>query len=256
MKHSDKKNEFDDLMKNAFDGFEMEPNESVWANIEKDLDKKKKSTVVLWVTRMSIAASLLLLLGVGLYQINYNVDATETQNLASTTLKADSIEEEISKEKKVEKISEPMQPVEKSQRLAEVVEIKTRSNRSSKVEKKSLNVASKNKKIERTQEEKDAIELLKKFEEKAQSNNTSPVAEPEQKRPVIVKPVPSPSVASNGTKNQIDVIDMLNIVASKVSGDESKLVAINETKSVSGNSRKKVQVDLGIIKFRRVKNTE
>jgi hypothetical protein len=244
MKHSDKKNDFDDLMKNAFDGFEMEPNESVWGNIEKDLDKKKKSTVVLWVTRMSIAASLLLLLGVGLYQINYNVDATESQNLASTTLKADST------------ISLPLQPIEKSQRLAEVVEIKTKSNRSSKVEKKSLKVASKNKIIERTQEEKDAIELLKKFEEKAQSNNSLPVSEPEQKRPVIIKPVPSPSIASNGSKNQIDVIDMLNIVASKVSGDESKLVAINETKSVSGSSRKKVQVDLGIVKFRRIKNTD
>lgn len=244
MKHSDKKNEFDDLMKNAFDGFEMEPNESVWANIEKDLDKKKKSTVVLWVTRMSIAASLLLLLGVGLYQINYNVDATDSQNLASTTLKADS------------NISLPLQPIEKSQRLAEVVEIKTKSNRSSKVEKKSLKLASKNKIIERTQEEKDAIELLKKFEEKVQSNNSLPVSEPEQKRPVIIKPVPSPTIASNGSKNQIDVIDMLNIVASKVSGDESKLVAINETKSASGTSRKKVQVDLGIVKFRRIKNTD
>ncbi|MFN5704946.1 MAG: hypothetical protein ACK45U_03745 [bacterium] len=244
MKHSDKKNEFDDLMKNAFDGFEMEPNESVWVNIEKDLDKKKKSTVVLWVTRMSIAASLLLLLGVGLYQINYNVDATESQNLASTTLKADST------------ISLPLQPIEKSQRLAEVVEIKTKSNRSSKVEKKSLKVASKNKIIERTQEEKDAIELLKKFEEKAQTNNSLPVSEPEQKRPVIIKPIPSPTIASNGSKNQIDVIDMLNMVASKVTGDESKLVAINETKSVSGSSRKKVQVDLGIVKFRRIKNTD
>ncbi len=255
MKHSDKKNEFDDLMKNTFDGFEMEPSEKVWMNIEKDLDKKKKSTVVLWVSRMSIAASVMLMLGVGLYQINYNNDATETQNLASTTKKADSTEEIKSTEKKVEKISEPMQPIEKSQRLAEVVEIKTKSNRSSKVEKKSLKVVSKNNNIERTQEEKEAIELLKKFEEKAQSNNTLPVTEPEQKRPVIVKPVPSPSIANNGSKNQIDVIDMLNIVASKVSGDESKLVAINETKSVSGASRKKVQVDLGIVKFRRIKNT-
>jgi hypothetical protein len=237
MKHSDKKNEFDDLMKNAFDGFEMEPSEKVWMNIEKDLDKKKKSTVVLWVSRMSIAASVLLILGLGLYQINYNNDATETLNLASTTLKADS------------KISLPLQPIEKSQRLAEVVEIKTKSNRSSKV-------TSKNNNIERTQEEKDAIELLKKFEEKARSNNTLPLTELEQKRPIIVKPVPSPSLASNGSKNQIDVIDMLNIVASKVTGDESKLVAINETKSVSGASRKKVQVDLGIVKFRRIKNTD
>jgi hypothetical protein len=49
---------------------------------------------------------------------------------------------------------------------------------------------------------------------------------------------------------------MLNMVASKVTGDESKLVAINETKSVSGSSRKKVQVDLGIVKFRRIKNTD
>lgn len=244
MKHSDKKNEFDDLMKNAFDGFEMKPSEKVWMNIEKDLDKKKKSTVVLWVSRMSIAASVLLILGLGLYQINYNNDATETLNLASTTLKADS------------KISLPLQPIEKSQRLAEVVEIKTKSNRSSKVEKKSLKVTSKNNNIERTQEEKDAIELLKKFEEKARSNNTLPLTELEQKRPIIVKPVPSPSLASNGSKNQIDVIDMLNIVASKVTGDESKLVAINETKSVSGASRKKVQVDLGIVKFRRIKNTD
>jgi hypothetical protein len=68
--------------------------------------------------------------------------------------------------------------------------------------------------------------------------------------------VPSPTIAKNGSNNKIDVIDMLNIVASKVTGDESKLVAINETKSVSGASRKKVQVDLGIVKFRRVKNTD
>lgn len=255
MKHSDK-NDFDELMKNAFDDFEMEPKESVWMNIEKELDKKKKSTVVLWVSRMSIAASVLLLLGVGLYQINYNEDATDNQKLASTTLKVDSIDEKKSIEKKVEKISESKQPNEKSQRLAEVVEIKTKSNRSSKVEKKSLNVVSKNKKTERTQEEKDAIELLKKYEEKVQSNNTLPIVEPEQKKPVIAKPVPSPSVASNGSKNQIDVIDMLNIVASKVTGEESKLVAVNETKSTTGASRKKVQVDLGIVKFRRIKNTE
>lgn len=255
MKHSDKRNEFDDLMKNAFDGFEMEPSEKVWMGIEKDLDKNKKSTVVLWISRMSIAASLLLLLGVGLYQINYNGDATNQQNLASTNTKAVDTTENSTAEKKVEKISAPMQPIEKSERLAEVVEIKTRSNRSSKVEKKTLNIASKNKSIDRTQEEKDALELLKKFEEKEQSNNTIPSSEIEPKKQVIAKPVPMPSIASSSTKTQIDVIDMLNIVASKVTGDDKKLVAINESKTNEGSARKKVQVDLGIVKFRRIKNT-
>lgn len=255
MKHSDKRNEFDDLMKNAFDGFEMEPSEKVWMGIEKDLDKNKKSTVVLWVSRMSIAASLLLLLGVGLYQINYNGDATNDQNLASTNMKAADTTENSTTEKKVEKISEPMQPIEKSERLAEVVEIKTKSSRSSKVEKKTLNVTSRNKKIERTQEEKDALELLKKFEEKEQGNNTVPSNEIEPKKSVIAKPVPMPSIASSGTKNQIDVIDVLNLVASKVTGEEKQLVAINESKTSEGSARKKVQVDLGIVKFRRIKNT-
>lgn len=256
MKHSDKKNEFDELMKNAFDGFEIEPSEKVWMGIEKELDRNKKSTIVLWVTRMSIAASFLLMLGVGLYQINYNEDATNQQNLASTTKKAEDSTEKKSTEEKIEKISEPMQPIGKSERLAEVVEIKTKSSRSSKVEKKMLNASSKNnKKTERTQEEKDALEILKKFEEKEQSNNTTPNIEVEPKKVVIAKPVPMPSVASNNTKTQIDVIDMLNLVASKVTGDEKQLVAINESKTSEGSARKKVQVDLGIVKFRRIKNT-
>lgn len=256
MKHSDNKNEFDDLMKNAFDGFEIEPTEKVWRNIESELDKKKKSVLVLWSTRISIAASLLILLGVGLYQMSYNNDATKSTELASTNMKAVEKNDSNTTINKVEKKSELMQPISKENRLADVVEIKSKTNRSSKINKKTISVDTKLKKETITQSEKEAIELLKKFEEKAQTNTNQPVAEPEQKRPVIVKPVPSPAVANAGSKREIGVIDMLNMVASKVTGDEeTKLVAVNETKTAT-SSRKKVQVDLGIVKFRRVKNTD
>jgi hypothetical protein len=50
---------------------------------------------------------------------------------------------------------------------------------------------------------------------------------------------------------------MLNYVAKKVSGnEESNLVAINETKKEDGAVRKRYEVDLGIVKFSRTKNTD
>ncbi len=257
MKHSDNKNEFDDLMKNAFDGFEIEPTDRVWRNIESELDKKKKSVLVLWSTRISIAASLIILLGVGLYQMSYNNDATNTSDLASTNMKAVEKKDSNTTLNKVEKKSELMQPISKENRLADVVEIKSKTNRSSKINKKSLSSEPKLKRDVISNSEKEAVELLKKFEEKAQSNNNQPVLEPEQKRPVIVKPVPSPAIANAGSKKEIGVIDMINMVASKVSGnEEAKLVAINETNNKNGDTRKRVQVDLGIIKFKRIKNTQ
>ncbi len=261
MKHSEKNNKLDSMFKDAFEGFEMEPSERVWNDIEQELDKKKKGVVINWTVRFSIAASIVILLTVGVYQFNFfgNENATtNSENLANNSNSATSIHADSTKEKKVEKISKPMQPISNERRLADVVEIKSRSIRSSKSIKKGIAIESKLKKENRSQEEKDAIDLLKKMEEKAESNLSSPVLEPENKRPVIIKPVPSPSIAANtGSKTEVGVLEMLNFVAQKVTGNaDAELVAVNESKKTDGSKRKKYDVNLGIVKFSRVKNTE
>lgn len=263
MKHSDKNEEFDNLFKNAFDNAEMQPTERVWMGIEKELDKNKKGIVITWVARLSIAASIALVMSVGLYQLNFfgNETATkENANLANANKNNGVANIDSINSKKVEKIMQPVQPISKDERLVDVVEIKSRTTRSSKGIKKQVNLNSKMKIENRTQEEKDAIELLKKLEEKVETNKTTPIVEPENKKAAIVKPVPvpMPNVASNtGSKREVGVVDMLNYVAKKVSGNtESELVAINETKKEDGSRRKKYEVDLGIIKFSRTKNTD
>lgn len=263
MKHSEKNNELDNMFKDAFDGFEMEPSERVWDGIEQELDKKKKGVVINWTARLSIAASVVILLTVGVYQFNFfgNENATTNAgNLANNSNSEVSVNVDSTKDKKVEKISEPMQPISTERRLADVVEIKSRSIRSSKGIKKGIVIESKLKKDSRSQEEKDAIELLKKMEEKAESNSSSPVLEPENKRPVIIKPipVPSPSIAANaGSKTEVGVLEMLNFVAQKVTGNaDAELVAVNESKKTDGSVRTKYNVNLGIVKFSRVRNTE
>ena len=261
MKHSEKNNELDKMFKDAFDGFEMEPSADVWNGIEQELDKKKKGVVIQLIRRYSIAASIILVLGIGVYQYNNYSNEEGLQNsstLANTnknnTLKA----VDSTLDKKIEKIPSLVQPNSDNARLVDVVEIKSRSIRSSKSIKKGIIIESKLKKDNRSQDEKDAIELLKKMEEKAESNTSSPVLEPENKRPVIIKPipVPSPSVASNiGTKTEVGVLEMLNFVAQKVTGNDAELVAVNETKKTDGSVRKSYDVNLGIVKFSRVKNT-
>ena len=104
MKHSENNNEFDQQFKNAFDGFEMEPSEGVWNGIEQELDKKKKGIVISWTARLSIAASIIFLITVGVYQFNFSGNETATQtsaNLANNSnnnasVKADSITEKKS----------------------------------------------------------------------------------------------------------------------------------------------------------------
>ena len=227
------------------------------------MDKKKKGIVINWTARLSIAASVILLLTVGVYQFNFNGNESATSNdvnLANNNKNKHSEIVDSTSSKKVEKISEPMQPITAEPRLADVVEIKSRSIRSSKSLKKGIIIESKLKKDNRTQQEKDAIELLKKMEEKAETNTNSPVLEPENKKPAIIKPVtvPSPSIASKaGSKTEVGVLEMLNFVAQKVTGNaDAELVAVNESKKTDGTVRKKYDVNLGIVKFSRVKNTE
>lgn len=260
MKHSENNNEFDQQFKNAFDGFEMEPSEGVWNGIEQELDKKKKGIVINWTARLSIAASIIVLITVGVYQYNFSGNETATptsENLANNSNNKASVKVDSISEKKVEKISAPMQPISEERRLADVVEIKSRTTRSSKSLKKGIATETKVRIDTRTQEEKNAIELLRKMEEKVETNRNTPIAEPENKRPIIPVPVPSPSVAVNtGSKTEVGVLEMLNFVAQKVSGNsDAELVAVNESKKTDGSVRKRYQVDLGIVKFSRIKNT-
>ena len=83
MKHSEKNNELDNMFKNAFDGFEMEPSARVWDGIEQELDKKKKGVVINWTARLSIAASILIILSVGVYQFNFFGNENATSNSAN-----------------------------------------------------------------------------------------------------------------------------------------------------------------------------
>lgn len=265
MKHSDKEQEFDQLFKNAFDGAEMQPSERVWLGVEKELDKNKKGIAITWIARLSIAASVALLVSVGLYQLNFFGNEMATQenvNMANANENKGFESNEGTSAKKIEKKLEPVQPISNSNRLVDVVEIKSRTTRSSKGIKKQPNLNSKLKIETRSQEEKEAIELLKKMDEKVESNRTHIISEPEVKKQVPVNvtpvPVPNPNFANNaGSKKEIGVIEMLNYVAKKVSGnEESNLVAINETKKEDGAVRKRYEVDLGIVKFSRTKNTD
>lgn len=253
MKHSEKNNDLDNMFKDAFEGFEMEPSSKVWNGIEQELDKKKKGVVIQIIRKYSIAASIVLVLGIGVYQYN-NITNDKVINNSSTLAKANENNAlrsvDTSTDKKIKKIPSLVQPNTEERRLVDVVEIKSRSIRSSKNIKKP---------VLRSQNEKEAIELLKKMEEKAENNTTEPIVEPENKRPVLIKPipVPSPSVAlNNGSKTEVGVLEMLNFVAQKVTGSDAELVAVNESKKTDGSVRKSYDVNLGIVKFSRVRNTE
>ena len=247
MKHSDKLNEFDELLKSSFDGLEMEPSTRVWMDIEKDLDKDKKTNKILLFSRYSVAASLVLVALFGMYSLGIFEGVKEETKQANSNTKIE--------EKK--NISRPMQPIEESARLADVVEIKRKNTtRNTKPVKRTVNEV-KPKVNPASLTEKEELELLKKIDQEPQTNNEEPKNSSEIKKPVVVQPAsPSPSIASSTKKEVSGTIDVLNYISSKISGNtESNVVAVNEEKMEDGSTRKKYEVDLGIVKFSRVRNS-
>jgi len=79
--------EFDELFRAKLDGFEAEPSANVWPGIADELDSnKRRKTLGAWV---SIAASILVLAGVGLFFIpkktNTGTKPAENNPIAATT---------------------------------------------------------------------------------------------------------------------------------------------------------------------------
>ncbi len=254
MRPSDKNN-IDELFKQGLSDFELEPSSAVWNNIDNQLTKKKASFFTTNVLKFSIAASVLICLFLGFYYTNSINRKNEIALQNNNSI--DSNSKKVSTEKIIEKKSKTMQPIQNDNRLADVVELKTSSSKTVKGIKK-VNTTGQVKKPNRTNEENEAIDLLKKLEdEQAEINKINS----ETKKAVVpakVSPVPAPSVAVNkNEKREINsVIDMLNFVATKVTGDEeSKLVAVNDKKKMDGSSRKTYKIDLGFVKLSRVKNT-
>jgi hypothetical protein len=60
-------NEFDDLFRSKLDGFEAAPSANVWAGIDAELNSKKRKKILM--PFLSIAASIIVLVGAGLFFI-------------------------------------------------------------------------------------------------------------------------------------------------------------------------------------------
>ncbi len=247
MKHSDNQNEFDQMFKNAFEGLEMEPSTRVWLDIEKDLDKDKKTNRVIWIARLSIAASLVLAMFFGMYVIG-TFDSSNNQEANAIPAENNSTEKNI---------SIPMQPKEESNRLADVVEIKRKNiNKPTKSVKKNLNEVKPKVVNTPSLTEQEEIQLLKKIEQESASKTNEPANAPEIKKPIVVQPGTSPSIASSTKKEVSGTVDVINYISSKISGNtSSNVVAVNEEKNEDGSTRKKYEVDLGIVKFSRVRSS-
>jgi hypothetical protein len=63
----DNRNNMDELFSREFERFEAEPSYAVWDKLEKSLEKRRRAVVWLWVTRVGLAASLLVAFGTGWY---------------------------------------------------------------------------------------------------------------------------------------------------------------------------------------------
>lgn len=247
MKPSDH-NEFDERMKNAFDDFEMPVSERVWLGIEKDLEKRNTKTTVLWFARLSVAASVAMLVAFFAYNQFNTSEATQQASSAVQPSQVGS-QPEIS-------------TTADAALLADVVEIK-RSNvpaKGAKPSKKSAVTSLPKAPVRITPQERDAIELLKKSEQ-TQSEKVIPSAEPARNENTKPQDVvsPSPSIAAvspSSKKKEVEGLNgILNYVSDKVLGEDlGGLVAVNETTEEDGKVRRKTEVDLGIVKFSRSRN--
>ncbi len=60
-------NDFDDLFRSKLEGFEAAPSANVWAGIDAELNSKKRKKIL--VPFLSVAASIIVLVGAGLFFI-------------------------------------------------------------------------------------------------------------------------------------------------------------------------------------------
>lgn len=73
----DSRHPLDELFSVKLEQFEIEPPAEVWARLEKNLEKKKKKRIFVWMIRTGLAASLVLVLATGWYLTMQKHAATE-----------------------------------------------------------------------------------------------------------------------------------------------------------------------------------
>jgi cytoskeletal protein RodZ len=253
MKHMEDK--IDKLFNDAFEDFEVEPSEASWLSIEKEMNRDKIFKKRMTLVRYAVAASVLVCIFFG---VLYITNDTQQNQIANHTNATDSVKQssDQKKENKVEKIKKQEEKItrpEGSKQVAEVVEIKSKTSvKKPSVKKNTNTINNDTKRI--SEEEKNAIELLKKNEENTMDKQQKALQQ--LKIENKAEPTTVASVQHKSDKKEIgSVLDAVNYIAGRISKDEdTKVVAINDKVSADGGKRKSYQVDLGIIKFSRVKH--
>jgi hypothetical protein len=263
MKHTEE-NKIDKLFHDAFENFEAEPSNAVWMGIEKELDRDGYYHRRVLYIRYAAAASVLIGLFFGIYYLSSDVAAPQVARKVESTAPAaaSSAEQTVLK-----KNTERVQPTDTDLRLADVVEIKTRGgsagNKPANANKTVRKPVAAPDKQERAGNESGAIDLLKINEDKREKIKVADVEiqkikaiEPKPTSLASAAPAKIPAPATESKKEISNMVDVVNYLAEKVSGDDKgKLIAVNDTKSGEGASRKSYQIDLGIVKLTRVKHT-
>lgn len=85
----DNRGNMDELFSREFERFEAEPSFAVWDKLEKSLEKRRRAVVWLWVTRVGLAASLLVAFGTGWYFAMQRQPIMNTQTAEIMTKKTE-----------------------------------------------------------------------------------------------------------------------------------------------------------------------
>jgi len=281
----DQPNKLDQLIKNSFEDFELEPEASSWVQIEEKLDKNANNKKVVYFYKYAAAASILLLLVAGFYFVNNQKSKSE---LAKSETKIE--------KNRTEKTKNDLNFIDKKDSIEllknDLDRLKVRSNSEIKSNTGLNTIATKNSKnIKSTKShlrnnsdktnpnlyepkliDKDKIQIANKND--SQKINEVIVVKNEKQKElitpksdrtneefitdssdnVIAKTTPTePNNSLLGKKTSIlNLADAANYVAGRIDKREEKFFSIN--KNAGQNEGYSYQLDLGLFKIKKSRN--
>ncbi len=246
----------------VFEDFEAEPSNTVWMNVEKELDRNRKFVRNSWITRLSIAASIVLCVAFGIYFFSEDTGDMKIAKEINNNTSEKSIAKNPGKVLSNEKIN--------NTQLADVVEIISKPSKAEKKPKTNTVQPTPNsgtpesrKQVLPVEQNKVANETERTlFNQVAQAKEELPVDTEHNERTNIQSEVPFTELATINAQQAIGVKREINTVASavnylseRISGDKASLIAINNEADEFGAVRKSYQIDLGFVKLTRIRNT-
>jgi hypothetical protein len=239
------KNKIDQLFEESLRDYTAAVEPEVWSKIDQQLSKKTKNNIYL-----KYAAAVAILIGFvlvfkfnNILKPNENLAIIEKPSIVPETPNSILVQRPITT--KIKRLSDP--------RIAGVVEVKSKANKSIKATKKSI-IDLQPKSPIRTNEEIQAIELLKQLEvqQAQQPKNTEEESKPVV--PVKITAQPSNVAMHTGSKKEINsVFGLATYIAQKVFGNSNlELIAINNMP----NGVRKLSLNLGIVKVNQIKNNK